>query len=178
MIVYHRLKPRPFAVNCTPRCSVMPDGVITFPLFPTANQSRGNWPSNARILHAPFPSRCAFYPNTVYREARWKCNVTYTHRGSSITSDAFSSEFKAPAPGGEKKRKRERSIIKYRNITGYTNGILLNLGEKNPGLMSLRSQRPNGDTLRRSYKEYSHFTSYRILLSGCITVQFQRRLYE
>lgn len=101
MIVYHRFKLRPFVVNCTPRCSVMPDGVITFPLFPIANQSRGNWPSNTRIPYAPFCVRAAlffFNPNTVYREARWKFNVIYTHRESSITSDAFSSEFKASAP--------------------------------------------------------------------------------
>lgn len=47
-LVYHRFKPRAFAVNCTPRCSVMPDGDIAFSRLATANQCAGNWPSNGR----------------------------------------------------------------------------------------------------------------------------------
>lgn len=45
-LVYHRFKPRAFAVNCTPHCSVMPDGDIAFSRLATANQCAGNWPSN------------------------------------------------------------------------------------------------------------------------------------
>lgn len=45
-LVYHRFKPRAFAVNCTPHCIVMPDGDIAFARLATANQCAGNWPSN------------------------------------------------------------------------------------------------------------------------------------
>lgn len=54
-LVYHRFKPRAFAVNCTPRCSVMPDGDIAFSRLATANQCAGNWPSNGRH------SACTFF---------------------------------------------------------------------------------------------------------------------
>lgn len=63
-LVYHRFKPRAFAVNCTPHCSVMPDGDIAFSRLATANQCAGNWPSNghAQCVYLLCSSSFIFLP--------------------------------------------------------------------------------------------------------------------
>lgn len=61
-LVYHRFKPRALSVNCTPRCTVMPDGDIAFSRLATANQCAGNWPSNGRACIFFLASLLLFSP--------------------------------------------------------------------------------------------------------------------
>lgn len=61
-LVYHRFKPRALPVNCTPRCTVMPDGDIAFSRLATANQCAGNWPSNGRACIFFLASSLLFSP--------------------------------------------------------------------------------------------------------------------